>query len=324
MYEGASGVAVSLVICTRNRARQLDACLSSVANIRCDRPWETVIVDNGSRDHTKDVATSFFREHPVPGHYVWEPNPGLSNARNAGIVASGGDLIAFTDDDCYPASDLLDRMCEIFADQRIGFVGGRILLHDPRDYPLTVNESTETLRFAGGSVVPCAVVQGANMAFRRAALLAVGGFDPALGAGTRFPAEDWDAVARVCISGWDGGYFPAPTVSHHHGRTAIDARQQLRTYHYASGAVFAKLLLSRATRRPYARHWARRILGDAKYHHRKLAQQFRGAIDYVRSRRDTAEPAGSTSPMADGSGSPSIARSTSAGRVLKRGTGNMQ
>jgi glycosyltransferase involved in cell wall biosynthesis len=284
----STAAAVSLVICTRNRASQLEACLASIAKIRCERPWNTVIVDNGSRDHTRAVANAFLRDHSVPGRYVWEPAPGLSRARNAGINASDGDIVAFTDDDCYPAPDFLDRICEIFAEPRIGFIGGRILLHDPRDYPLTVNESLETVRFRGGSIVPCAAVQGANMAFRRAALVAVGGFDPALGAGTPFPAEDWDAVARVCISGWDGGYFPAPTVSHHHGRTATDAARQLRTYHYASGAVYAKLLGHSATRWPYGRHWARRILGDAKYHQRKLLHQFRGAIDYWRSvSRDT-------------------------------------
>jgi GT2 family glycosyltransferase len=125
------------------------------------------------------------------------------------------------------------------------------------------------------------------MAFRRAALLEIGCFDPGLGAGTPFPAEDWDAVARICISGWDGGYFPGPTVAHHHGRKPSEAREHLRAYHYASGAVYAKLLLSRHTRWPYCRYWARRILGDAKSHQRKLVQQFRGAIDYwkcVRSR----------------------------------------
>jgi glycosyltransferase involved in cell wall biosynthesis len=320
----SSNVAISLVICTRNRAERLKACLAAVAKVHCDRPWETVIVDNGSHDDTGEVVTAFFREHQVCGRYVWEPNPGLSKARNAGIAASGGDIIAFTDDDCYPAPDLLDRVCEIFSDPKIGFIGGRILLHDQRDYPLTVNESTEEVRFAGSSVVPCAAVQGANMAFRRAALLAIGGFDPAFGAGTPFPAEDWDAVARVCCSGWEGGYFPAPTVSHHHGRTAIDARQQLRDYHYASGAVFAKLVLNRATRRLYAPHWARRVLGDAKYHHRKLAQQFRGAFDYLKSRSDIpASEVGRTLSAASDSKSSSDAQSlgrpdAESARLLKR------
>ncbi len=299
MREAApSGMAVSLVICTRNRAEQLAACLAAVANIRCDHPWQLVIVDNGSTDGTVAVAESFLHSHFSNGRYVWEPRPGLSYARNAGVASSDGEIVAFTDDDCYPAPEFLDHICEIFADERIGFIGGRILLHDPRDYPLTINESTETLRFAGGSVVPIAVVQGANMAFRRTAIVGVGGFDPALGAGTPFPAEDWDAVARVCISGWDGGYFPAPTVSHHHGRTASDASSQLRTYHYASGAVYAKLLMNRVTRWPFARHWARRILGDAKYHHRKLAQQFRGAIDYCRAVRAGTNLSGKSPPIA--------------------------
>lgn len=286
MDEAASaGIAASLVICTRNRARQLQACLDAAAKIRGGRPWEIVIVDNGSHDNTRDVAAGFLQGGATRGRYVWEPEPGLSRARNAGIAASVGDIIAFTDDDCYPAPDFIERTCEVFADERIGFMGGRILLHDPADYPLTVNESTKTVRFAAGSVVPCAAVQGANMAFRRGALLAVRGFDPAFGAGTPFPAEDWDVVARVCVAGWDGGYFPAPTVAHHHGRNAGEARRQLRVYHYASGAVYAKLLMLRDTRRLFAKHWARRILGDAKYNQRKLLRQFRGAIDYWRSVR---------------------------------------
>lgn len=279
--------AVSLVICTRNRARQLAACLAAVAEISCSQSWETVIVDNGSRDRTKAIATDFLRDRKH-GLYVWEPQPGLSQARNAGVAASTGEIVAFTDDDCYPAPDLLDHIYDAFADERIGFVGGRILLHDPGDYPLTINKSMEQRRFIGGSVVPCAVVQGANMAFRRRVLLDIGGFDPTLGAGTPFPAEDWDAAARACISGWDGGYFPAAIVFHHHGRKESEASLQLRAYHYASGAVYAKLLMGRATRWPYGKHWARRILGDSKYHKRKLAQQFRGAIDYWRSARANA------------------------------------
>ncbi len=263
--------AVSLIICTRNRARQLAACLAAVAKIRCEQPWEVVIVDNGSGDETRDVATSFLRGQ-VRGQYVWEPLAGLSRARNAGTAASEADIVAFTDDDCYPASDLLDRICEVFADECIGFAGGRILLHDPRDYPLTINESIETRRFAAGSVIPCAVVQGANMAFRRRVLLDIGGFDPDFGAGTAFPAEDWDAVARASFSGWDGGYFPAATVSHHHGRDASGAERQLRTYHYASGAVYAKLLMDR--RDPLAL-WA--VLGAAHHGRRQISPPQAGA-----------------------------------------------
>jgi glycosyltransferase involved in cell wall biosynthesis len=282
---GSSAIDISLVICTRNRSDRLQSCLAAVSTIRCHRRWEVAIVDNGSTDETAAVIERFIQTNALPARYVFEPRKGLSYARNAGVAATTGEVIAFTDDDCYPESDLLDGICEIFSDAKIGFIGGRILLHDPSDDPLTTNESREVRRFVGGSIVPCAVVQGANMAFRRAALLEVGCFDPSLGAGTPFPAEDWDAVARTCIRGWDGGYFPGPTVAHHHGRKASEAREQLGVYHYASGAVYAKLLLNQHTRWPYCRHWARRILGDAKCHQRKLLQEFRGAIDYWKSLR---------------------------------------
>src|SRR6202007_3056292 len=77
---------VSLVICTRDRAAQLSACLAAVAGMSCRRPWEIVVVDNGSRDDTRAVAQAFLRDHAV-ARYVWEPQAGLSRARNAGIGA---------------------------------------------------------------------------------------------------------------------------------------------------------------------------------------------------------------------------------------------
>jgi glycosyltransferase involved in cell wall biosynthesis len=54
---------VSLVICTRNRARQLQACLAAVGKIRCRQPWEMVIVDNGSGDDTRALAQAFLRDN---------------------------------------------------------------------------------------------------------------------------------------------------------------------------------------------------------------------------------------------------------------------
>lgn len=48
--------AVSLIICTRNRAKQLEAYLASVVKVRCDLLWETVIVDDGSDDQTQNIV----------------------------------------------------------------------------------------------------------------------------------------------------------------------------------------------------------------------------------------------------------------------------
>jgi hypothetical protein len=282
---------ISLVICTRDRANQLQSCLQAIAQLASRGTWELIVVDNGSTDRTAQIIADFVSQTAVCVRTIFDPRPGLSRARNAGVAESRGDVIAFTDDDCYPAPDLLDRMLDVFTDKTIGFAGGRILLHDPEDYPLTINESTTIRRFDPRTIVPSGIIQGANIAFRRRALAEIGGFDPELGAGTPFPAEDWDAVTRVCMNGWAGGYFPGPTVSHHHGRKAAQAAEHIRTYNYGSGAVYAKLLMSPRTRWLYGRHWARRMLGDSKYHHRKIAQQLRGALDYWRSAQRGASSA---------------------------------
>ena len=56
------------------------------------------------------------------------------------------------------------------------------------------------------------------------------------------PAEDWDVLTRIGINGWAGGYFPGPTVSHHHGRKRPEARKRIRCYNIGSGSVYLKLL----------------------------------------------------------------------------------
>jgi hypothetical protein len=71
-------------------------------------------------------------------------------------------------------------------------------------------------------------------------------------------------------------------------------------YHSASGAVYAKLLMGRATRWPFLKHWARRVLGDSNYHHHKLLYQSRGAVDYWRSARATVASEGLVSSNAFG------------------------
>ena len=50
---------LSLVICTRNRAPQLAESLQSLTRLQCQVPWELVIVDNGSKDETRDVIKNY-------------------------------------------------------------------------------------------------------------------------------------------------------------------------------------------------------------------------------------------------------------------------
>ncbi len=126
---------ISLIICTRNRADGLRSCLEYVKKLEFPLASEIVIVDNGSTDHTQEVLRHFRNEmNNVPVHIVEQSAPGLSNARNAGVARANGEIIAFTDDDCYPSPDFLTQIQKAFADSRVGYVTGRILLHDPTDY----------------------------------------------------------------------------------------------------------------------------------------------------------------------------------------------
>jgi glycosyltransferase involved in cell wall biosynthesis len=235
---------ISLIICTRNRSEQLSACLQSVCRITFEQPWELILVDNGSVDKTANVIQKFIETVSVPATYVFESAPGLANAHNAGLRAARGEIVAFTDDDCYPAEDFLAQLWAAFADPSVGYITGRITLHDPTDHPTSINESLSPRTFPPGSFLRSGWVQGANMAFRRQVLLDIGGFDPLFGPGSLFNAEDVDAAARAGAIGWSGQYCPYVVVRHHHGRKRSDLAPLLRSYALGRGAYHMKLLLN--------------------------------------------------------------------------------
>ena len=99
-------------------------------------------------------------------------------------------------------------------------------------------------------------ILGANMAFRRACLCALRGFDERLGAGTLFRSgEDTDMLRRAAAAGMRGHYEPALVVHHHHGRKAPEAVALRRATQRGIGACMAKFVALPATRRCYLRHW---------------------------------------------------------------------
>jgi len=118
------------------------------------------------------------------------------------------------------------------------------MLHDPADYPMTINESMTPRTFPAKSFVCAGCVQGANMAFRRRVLLDIGGFDPVFGPGAMFPAaEEIEAVSRASAMGWKGEYRPEVVVRHHHGRNAADAAALWKWYAIGIGAFRMKIRL---------------------------------------------------------------------------------
>jgi glycosyltransferase involved in cell wall biosynthesis len=286
-----NNIDVSVIICSRDRCQQLARCLQSVRRITFERCWELVIVDNGSVDETAMVVKEELSSTScITVTYVLETKPGLANAHNAALRVARGEILAFIDDDCYPANDFLSKVWAAFADPSVGYISGRIMLHDPTDYPVTINESMTPRTFPSGSFIRTGNVQGANMSFRRRVLLDMGGFDPLFGPGSLFNAEDVDAAGQASAMGWNGLYCPEVIVSHHHGRKAGDVARLERSYAIGRGAYHMKLLLHghrfswfarsiyelcwwRVRRNPGALLWE--MVGGFKYAYLSTTQAFR-------------------------------------------------
>jgi glycosyltransferase involved in cell wall biosynthesis len=236
-------IAVSVIMCTRNRGDRLAAALDSIDRLDFGGEWEFILVDNGSTDATQAVARAFAARTRIKTfRCVIEPAAGLSRARNRGVRDSRGALIAFTDDDCYAEPDWLRELTSGFQFEKIGFCGGQILLFDPADAAVTISWSKTPRTYPPNGFVNAGDIQGANMAFRREALERIGLFDPAFGAGADYAAEDLDALWAASRDGWHGLYWPKAVVHHHHGRKAADIADLMRGYMFGRGALVAKTL----------------------------------------------------------------------------------
>jgi glycosyltransferase involved in cell wall biosynthesis len=271
---------LSLLICTRNRATQLAQTLQRVAKIRTQLNWELIIVDNASTDATVAVVAEFAATYHRSVQTIVQEGRGVACAKNAGWRATRSEIVCCIDDDCYPEEDFLDAMFESFRqDPKVGFVGGRILLHDPTDRRITIQESLEPLSFSPGSFIRPGMIQGANIAYRRAALEAVGGFDPWFGAGAIYSGDETELMARLSAGGWKGAYNPKPVVYHHHGRkSASDEWRLMRWYDRGRGAYYAKYILNKTTRGVYVKNW---FLTRPNHSWKTTALEIAAGLDYV-------------------------------------------
>lgn len=122
--EDLQTLSISVVIITRSRCVQLTRCLASL--LRLDRPPdELIVVDNASRDATREMVQNY--QAPFPVRYAYVPEVGYSTARNAGVRIARGEVITFIDDDATVEPEWLTLIENAFLrDPRIGMVGGSI------------------------------------------------------------------------------------------------------------------------------------------------------------------------------------------------------
>lgn len=242
------------VVCTRDRPAQLERSLAALAGALRDDD-ERIVVDSASVDAAAVASVAVAAGFRV----VRAPVPGLSRARNAALEATGADVVAFTDDDCTVDDGWSAALAAPFADPDVGFVTGPVLADRAARLQVAVDPRTERRAFGAGAD-PNACGHGANMAFRRAAIVDVGGFDPELGAGARLrAAEDTDAFWKLLAAGWHGVFEPEARVTHEQWRSTGEALRTSFGYGIGLGAMSVK-----GIRRRQAGAW--RVLGRAVWH----------------------------------------------------------
>lgn len=243
---------MTVVICSRNRE---DMLRDAIAAVQSATPVETdvLVVDSASDgDGTRRVAEQAGVAYVRAGR-------GLSVARNVGITTASRPLVVFTDDDCRPQDGWVERLSARFDDPDVLAVTGRMLDHTiGADAPYARAERYEK------PLSGLDAGHGAVMAFRREALLRLGGFDDVLGAGQRHAgAEDLDIFIRLVRAGGIVVHEGDAVVLHANTRVGEAYVELYRGYGRGLGALVGKwirldpwfgirlgwVLVGRATRR---------------------------------------------------------------------------
>jgi GT2 family glycosyltransferase len=204
---------ISVVVCSYNGAATIADCLEGLQ--RLEYPdCEIIVINDGSTDATARIARSY------GVRVISTPNHGLSAARNLGLMAARGEIVAYTDDDARPDPHWLTYLAGVFLKTAHVGVGGPNIA-PPGDGPIA-----DCVANAPGGPVHVLLsdrvaehIPGCNMAFRREALEAIGGFDPRF----RAAGDDVDVCWRLQENGGTLGFHPGAMVWHHR-------RNSLRAY----------------------------------------------------------------------------------------------
>jgi O-antigen biosynthesis protein len=222
---------VSVVVCSYNAERTMEACLASLEKLNYP-DYEVIVVNDGSTDRTLAISERF-----AYCRIISQPNKGLSLARNVGAEHATGEIVAYTDSDCVADPDWLTYLVAKMESAQLMACGGP-------NFPPPEN-----------SLVPAAVavspggpthvllsddvaehIAGCNMAFRRDVLLHMGGFDPIY----RAAGDDVDICWRLQDAGFTIGFSPAAVVWHFRRNTVKAYIGQQRGYGKAEALVYSK------------------------------------------------------------------------------------
>lgn len=197
----------SVIVCTRNGAKRIASCLKAIASL-AGGPFETIVVNDGSKDETAKVVAKKF-----PNVRLINLSPsGLSAARNIGAEHATGEILAYTDDDCLPDLEWLVRLDRAFANPSVAAAGG------PNLPPRACSTEEAIVNAAPGAPSHVLIddtraehLPGCNIAVRRSVFYEIGGFNPAF----ETAGDDVDFCWRLHDANHELAFVPGAFVWHH-------------------------------------------------------------------------------------------------------------
>lgn len=226
-----NGPKFTVIVCTRNGASRLQACLDSIRTLKYEN-FETLIINDGSTDGTRaflDRHTDFKIHHLDPC--------GLSAARNYGGEQATGEILAFTDDDCVVDSHWLSELARAYEETDHAAIGGPNL--SPPPFSLSLALTTAAPGAPTHVMLSDTLAEhlpGCHLTVRKSAFDAIGGFDPAF----QTAGDDVDFCWRIRDAGMTLGFCGAAFVWHHRRATVRQYLKQQMGYGKAEALLFKK------------------------------------------------------------------------------------
>ena len=232
---------VSVVICAYNAERTMDACLASLRNLNYP-DYEVIVVNDGSTDRTPAITAEHKAAYDAdpngpPMVVIDQVNKGLSIARNVGMEAATGEIIAYTDSDCVPDPDWLYFLVYKFLRNGYVAVGGP---NYPPPEPSLVPAAVAVSPGGPAHVLlddeVAEHIPGCNMAFTKKVMQEIQGFEPIFAAA----GDDVDFCWRLQNRGYAVGFSPSATVWHYRRNTVKAYLRQQMGYGKAEALLYFK------------------------------------------------------------------------------------
>lgn len=221
---------ISVVVCTYNGQATLDDCLEGLEELEYPN-YEVIVVNDGSSPQVAVIAGKY------DVRLLNLPHSGLSAARNCGMEAATGSIVAYTDDDARPDPHWLHYLAQTFVTTDYAAVGG------PNIPPPAKDAIAFSVGHAPGGPIHVLLtdrdaehIPGCNMAFRKTVLQGLGGFDPQF----RVAGDDVDLCWRLLDSGYKIGFNPGAMVWHHRRQTIATYWRQQAGYGRAEALLERK------------------------------------------------------------------------------------